>query len=183
MVSAQIPSWCGEVECFKTQASRLRCTLLAHWDEAYTDPWLIVTDLPTAQACVAWYGMRAWIEAGFKDIKRGGWHWEQTKMTDPARVERFWLVIAVATLWVVSVGAQVEDDLPACGFETLPPVPGGSPPARKKSRPRLLSCFRRGILKILVTLIRGEALPLGNFPATPWLDAFPERALPLNTYP
>ena len=32
----------------------------------------------------------AWIECGFKDSKRGGWHWEQTKRLAPARAERLW---------------------------------------------------------------------------------------------
>ena len=31
-----------------------------------------------------------------------------------------------------------------------------------RSRPRLLSCFRRGVLTILVALITGEDLPLGR---------------------
>jgi len=41
--------------------------------------------------------VRAWIECGFKDSQRGGWHWEQTKMLAPARAERLWLAWAVAT--------------------------------------------------------------------------------------
>jgi hypothetical protein len=43
-----------------------------------------------------------------KDSKRGRWHWEQTKMTDPARAEWLWLIIAVATLWTVAVGCAAE---------------------------------------------------------------------------
>ncbi len=39
-------------------------------------------------------------------MKRGGGPWHQTKMTDPERAERLWLAIAVATLWVVSVGGE-----------------------------------------------------------------------------
>ena len=74
--------------------------------------WLIVTDLAPEQATAVWYGMRSWIEGGFKDTKRGGWHWHQTKMTDPERAERLWLAIAVATLWVVSVGGEVDANLP-----------------------------------------------------------------------
>ena len=175
--------WYGEVYCFKTKAARLRCTLLAWWGEAYTDPWLILTDLSPEQAHVAWYSMRSWIEAGFKDTKRGGWHWEQTKMTDPARIERLWLVIAVATLWVVSVGAEAEEDLPASSFDALPEAHIARRRSSKKSRPRLLSCFRRGIIKILVALIRGERLLLGRFLATPWTATFPTNALELNTYP
>lgn len=183
LVSQTHPQWCGEVDCFKTKKSRLRCTLLAFWDEAYTDPWLVVTDLAPNQANIAWYGMRTWIEAGFKDTKRGGWHWEQTKMTDPARVERLWLVIAVATLWVVSVGAEADENLSASGFDALPEAHIARRTASKKSRPRLLSCFRRGIIKILVTLIQGETLPLGKLSETPWPDSFAGNTLQLKTYP
>jgi hypothetical protein len=41
--------------------------------------------------------MRTWIECGFKDTKRGGWQWHQTKMKDPERAARLWVAIAVAT--------------------------------------------------------------------------------------
>jgi hypothetical protein len=61
--------WCGEVDCFSQQESRLRCTLLARWDEGYHEVWLIVTDLTPEQAQAAWYGMRSWIECGFKDTR------------------------------------------------------------------------------------------------------------------
>jgi len=37
------------------------------------------------------------MEQGFKRIKRGGWQWQYTRMTDPARAERLWLAIAIAT--------------------------------------------------------------------------------------
>jgi hypothetical protein len=148
------------------------------WDESYADPWLIVTDLLPAQAQAAWYGMRSWVESGFKDTKRGGWHWEQTKMTDPARVERLWLVIAVATLWVVSVGAAAEEALPASSFDALPETHIARRRKTQNARPRLLSCFRRGIIRILVALIRGEDLPIACFLPSAWPNFFPERASP-----
>lgn len=84
--------WSGRVTCFKTHP--LPCTLLAGRDADYQDPWLILTDLAPEAARVCWYGLRAWIEGGFKDLKRGGWQWQPTRMSDPARVERFWLVLA-----------------------------------------------------------------------------------------
>jgi hypothetical protein len=112
--------WCGSVDCFSEPKSRLRCTLLARWDEGYEEVWLVVTDLAPEQATVVWYGMRSWIEGGFKDTKRGGWQWHQTKMVDPARAERLWLAIAVATLWVVSVGGQADANMPVSSLEALP---------------------------------------------------------------
>jgi len=50
---------------------RLNCTLLARWDEGYTDPWPLLTDLAPRAGEACWYGLRAWIEQGFKIIKRG----------------------------------------------------------------------------------------------------------------
>jgi len=101
------------VTCFKTRERQLDGTLLARWDAAYAEPWLILTDLPPSQADAIWYGLRAWIAGGSKDATRGGWHWEQTKMTDPARAERGWLAMALATLWVVRVGCAAEGAHPA----------------------------------------------------------------------
>jgi hypothetical protein len=114
--------------------------------------------------------MRAWIEAGFKDSKRGGWGWHQTKMTDPARAARLWLALAVATLWVVSVGGAADATLPASGLAGLPTQHVARQRVRpqQRSRPRLLSCFRRGVLTILGALITGQDLPLGRFHPEPW---------------
>jgi hypothetical protein len=87
---------------------KLRCTLLARWEEGHAEPWLVLTDLPPEAATAVWYGLRTWIEQGFKVIKGGGWKWDQTRMEDPERVERLWLVLAVATLWVVALGVEDE---------------------------------------------------------------------------
>jgi hypothetical protein len=144
-----------EVLCFKTPAAQLRCTLLAQWLAEHADPWLILTDLPPRQAEAAWYGMRSWIEASFKYTKRGGWHWEQTKMTDPARAERLWLAMAVASLWVVSLGDEPWLVDAAPGFGRLPVAPS-------------LSAFRRGWLTLLALLLSSHHIPCGAFQPLPW---------------
>jgi hypothetical protein len=87
---------------------RLHCTLLAYWQEGCTEPWLLLTDLPPEAGNALWYGFRSWIEAGFKVIKGGCWKWQYTRMEDPGRVERLWLVLAVATVWVVALGVEAE---------------------------------------------------------------------------
>jgi len=158
--------WCGPGTCFK--GNPLACVLWAWWGETGQEPWLIVTDLPPHQADAAWYGLRPWIECGFKDIKRGGWQWQQTRMTDPRRVERFWLAIAVATLWVVSVGGEAEVTQPISGLEHLPQTHVARRQTRRRSRPRWLSCFRRGINIIVAALIAGRSLPVGRFYPYPW---------------
>ncbi len=82
-------TWSGQVSCFKTNP--LACTLLARWHEGYHDPWLIVTDLAPTQADALWYGLRAWTECGYRDLKSDGWQWHKTRLIDPRRAERHWL--------------------------------------------------------------------------------------------
>ncbi|HJZ46762.1 MAG TPA: transposase, partial [Roseiflexaceae bacterium] len=170
--------WAGQVTCFATKERQLDCTLLARWDAPYRDAWLIVTDLPPHLADVAWYGLRAWIECGFKDAKRGGWHWEQTKMKDPRRAERLWLAMALARLWVVSVGCQAEVRLPLAALEELPEMHIARRSARGGRAPRALSCFRRGRLLIVAALVNQQALPQGQLIPEAWpksLDTHVER--------
>lgn len=163
-------AWCGQVSCFKTHS--LACTLLTCWQAAYADPWLIITDLTPEQADVCWYSLRTWIECGFKDTKRGGWQWQQTRITDPERASRLWLAIAVATLWVVSVGGEADATLPASSLEALPETHIARRRTTRRSRPRLLSCFRRGILLILTSIILGTPRLGGRFYPEPWPSAF-----------
>ena len=108
LISKEHPTYAGQGTVFGQQ-KRLTCTILCWWDEHYTDPWFILTDLHPQHCQVAWYGLRAWCEQGFKCIKRGGWQWQRTQMTDPTRAERLWLAMALAMLWVVSIGSTLED--------------------------------------------------------------------------
>lgn len=170
--------WSGRVSCFKTPERQLSCTLLARWDRGYQDAWLVVTDLAPERADVAWYGLRAWIECGYKDAKRGGWHWEQTKMRDPRRAERLWLAMAVATLWVVSVGCEAEASQPLPVLDELPQTHIARQRASGRRGSRSLSCFRRGRLLLVVALIHGQALPPLRLLPEPWpksLDTCIER--------
>ena len=170
--------WSGTVECFASSACRLDCTLLAQWTEPHRDPWLILTDLPPEVAQVAWYGLRAWIECGFGDLKRGGWDWQQTKMTDPARASRLWLVMAVATFAVVRAGGSAPSGLEAVTWDGVPDL---APRRPRGSRPRLLSCFRLGLVRILVALVQGRRLPHGRLLPVPWPAVVPHRpAVPLS---
>lgn len=176
LVPAPGTAWCGQVDCFVGKT--LRCTLLARWDSGYADPWLVLTDLAADAANVVWYSMRSWIENGFKDTKRGGWQWHQTKMTDPQRASRLWLAIAVATLWVVSVGGEADACTSCSGLEALPELHVARRTATKRSRPRLQSCFAQGLRRIFVALLKGEPLPLGRFVPEPWPTLMPTRKKP-----
>lgn len=144
--------WCQTVECFR--GDPLRCTLSVQWDPRYDEPCLIATDLPPAQVQVQTYTQRAWIEAGFKDLKRGGLHWEQTHMTDPARVERLWLVLAVALLCLVRVGAETH----AFWQEVSSTVAS-------------LSCSTLGWLTLLTSALLHQPLPFTRLLPRDWHKA------------
>jgi hypothetical protein len=61
----------------------LTWTLLACREEGYKGAWFILTDLPPESGAACRYGLRAWIEQGFKLTKRGGWQWQRTRRTAP----------------------------------------------------------------------------------------------------
>lgn len=153
-------TWSGRVICFKTRP--LKCTLLACWREDQESPWLILTDLTPRQADIAWYALRAWIEAQFKDTKRGGWQWQYTRMLDPQRISRFWLALAVTLLWAMSVGGEADASLPPSNLQALPPSHIARRMAKGNPQPRGLSCCRQGWIAILAALITGKPLPVGN---------------------
>jgi len=107
---------------------------------------------------------------GSKDAKRGGWHWEQTKMTDPQRAERLWLTMALATLWVVSVGCAAEVAHPASQLEALPATHIARRRASGRRAPRVTSCCRRRRLVLLTALLHGDgdSLPVMQLVPEPW---------------
>ena len=159
-------SWSGAGTCFKVHS--IQATLLVQWEEGFAEPWLLLTDLPPQQALPGWYGLRTWIECGFKHIKSAGWQWQNTRMADPQRATRFWLAIAVATLWVLSVGGQADANLPASSLDALPPIHIARHRTPRKALPRLLSCFQRGLMIILTSLIAHRPCPFGRFIPEPW---------------
>src|SRR5579883_561637 len=170
-------SWKGKVDCFASRASRLTGTLLLHWEPGYQDPWIIITDLEPEEAEISWYGMRTWIETGFKDFKRGLWDWQHSKRTDASRVERHWLAMAVAQLWTVSVGCQAEVETQAKEQATNLRETHIARQRRRRpvgtSSPRSLSCAVRGRLLLLAAVVRGqEMMPSGTLQPEAWPQTF-----------
>ena len=160
--------WVGAGTAFQGPRRRLTCTLLARWEEGYRDPWLLLTDLAPSAGEACWYGLRAWIEQGFKITKRGGWQWQRTRMSDPQRAARLWLAVAVATLWLLSVGGLAEETLPVSTFRPLADADCPSSRSRPATCLRLVSIFRQGWILILVALLNQRRLPRGRFIPEPW---------------
>lgn len=89
-------------------------------------------------------------------------------MTDPQRAARWWLAVAVATWWLLSVGGAADASLPP---STLPDVTKFLGPARRQRRAtrlRLISVFRQGWNLLLGALLNQRRLLLGRFVPEPW---------------
>jgi hypothetical protein len=172
--------WVGRGTAFQGPQRRLNCTLLARWDEGYRDPWLLLTDLAPSAGEACWYGLRAWIEQGFKVTKRGGWQWHRTRMSDPQRAARLWLAVAVATLWLLSVGGMAEETLPVSTL--LPLANTDCLPSRSRQATclRLVSVFRQGWITILVALLNQRRLPQGRFVPELWPQTIRDHSLRVN---
>lgn len=147
--------WRAEVTCFQGKA-RLTCTLVAMWDEGQSEAWLLLTDGVPSDVSPTWYALRMWIEAGFKALKSAGFHWERTRMSDPARAERLWLVLALAALRAAMTAAPTPDPLP----RWAPPAAlTQHRPPRKSPGPPRLNLLKRGMLAQLAASIRHHPLP------------------------
>jgi Transposase DDE domain len=157
-------SWRGQGTAFATPGRQMAGTLLGWWGSGYKEPWLLLSDLAPQQGDASWYGLRSWIEQGFKDSKRGGWQWQHTGMEDPERAERLWLAIAVATLWLLRVGGSAEAAAEA--RHAIVNIWQYEQMCRKcwgKS-----SVFARGHREILMALLKHGRLPLGQWVPEPW---------------
>ena len=145
--------WVGEGVAYKEKAKRIASTLLVVWGKGQKEPWLLLTDLAPDDIGVSWYGLRVWIELGFRALKSLGWHWERTRRTDPARIARHWLVLAVATLLDVAVGTRLEE----ADWRGVPPERLRRPRTPPPMRPRAEAVFARGLAALHVWVIRGTA--------------------------
>src|SRR6266568_3636057 len=168
LVPAPGTTWQGTGIAFKGRNRQLPCTLLACWEAGYKDPWLLLTDLPPEASTAGWYGLRAWIEQGLKSTKRAGWQWQRTHMTKPERAARLWLAVAVATLWLRSVGGEADAMIPASTVPDITALVPTPPRTRRATRLRLVRVFRRGWTLILVALLDQAPLPMGRFVPAPW---------------
>ncbi len=81
------------------------------------------------------------------------------------------LAIASAMLWLVSVGGEDEVANSQLNHPDNQQPQVFSTSKSPSSPPRLLSCFRRGFLSILVALLWGQPLPVGHFDSFAWTNS------------
>ena len=148
-------NWRGKATLFVTNP--LSCTVLMRWDEGYEDPWIIVTDLLPEECDTCWYALRAWIEQGFKFFKSGGLDWQYTRIKDANRIERLWLPMAIASIWLMAIGTDAElhnED------SEIPKWSNTVPLELKKLCKRTVRVVRRGWLQILAWLATGKTIKM-----------------------
>jgi hypothetical protein len=163
-------AWVGRGRLGSPKRRRLSVTLIVVWAPEQAVPWAVVTDLAPRQVGVSWYALRMWVELGFKAIKSMGWQWQRTRRTEPERVSRYWLVIAVATLWVLVYGTRAED------AERLGVTPAQlrTPPALPFTpQPRRLSLFQRGLRCLQRVLLQGRWWQCWWLAPEPWPEPLP----------
>lgn len=154
LVPGQGHLWVGAGTAFKHARVRRQGTLVVVWAADQEAPWLVLTDLAPDQIGPVWYGLRIWIEQGFRALKSAGWHWERIRRTDPERVARHWLVLAVAAVLTAAYGTRVEDaDWAGCAPSHFT-TPRAWPPERLVCRAVHLLTTGRDWLRVL--LIRGR---------------------------
>jgi Transposase DDE domain len=159
-------AWVGRGVAFKHRTVRRAGTLIVVWGTEHAEPWIVLTDLAPQCVGVAWYGLRIWVELGFRALKGVGWQWQQTRRTDPERVARHWLVLAVATLWVVACGTRVEEARAA----GVPPARLRTPRPAPKVQRRKVSVFRLGLAWLRQQVARGRVWQRLWLTPEPWPD-------------
>ena len=52
------------------------------------------------------YARRNWQEQSFRDLKSGGWHWDESRIRQPEHVARLLVILVVAYVWTIALGSQ-----------------------------------------------------------------------------
>jgi hypothetical protein len=99
--------WSGRVRAFKKAGWRA-VHLTAVREPGCGEPWLLACDRPGGPSRhVRQYCKRAWCEQSHRDDKSSAFNWDRSRVSDPAHACRLLLVLALATLPAVSLGARV----------------------------------------------------------------------------
>jgi len=97
--------WFGAgVSVFKKAGWR-RANVVACWEPACREPWLLVTDRAATFARCRGYCRRTWCEQLHRDEKSQGFNWQRSLVRDPPHARRLLVAIALATLLAICTGA------------------------------------------------------------------------------
>lgn len=86
--------------------------LVTVYDRDAKEPWYLVTNLsePGPAEIVRFYKRRMWIEAAFRDLKNRNWGMgmDQVRLTQAARLDRHFIILALAYMLLFAFGAVAE---------------------------------------------------------------------------
>jgi hypothetical protein len=85
-------------------------SVIAWWAKDAEGEWIVrgvMTNLPPTWQTYVRGSRRMWIETVFRDWQSGGFHLDRCGITDRDRVARLLLPVAIAYLWLVSLGRWV----------------------------------------------------------------------------
>jgi hypothetical protein len=105
----------GQTQCLRHVEYRdensVAINMVLTWRHRMKEPWLLATDLedPSGQI-IGYYGRRMQIEESFRDAKsiRWGFKLRHVRMSTCERFQRLMMVVALAYLFLMAVGAQAE---------------------------------------------------------------------------
>jgi hypothetical protein len=160
-------AWVGRGRLGTPKKRQLSVTMIVVWTTDQKQPWVVVTDVAPARVGISWYALRMWVELGFRALKGVGWKWAHTRRTNPDRIARYWLILAVATLWTLAVGTRVED----AAEQGVPPARLQTPPmVVQQPQPRIVSVFALGLRRLQHQLGRGRIWTRLWLRPDPWPD-------------
>lgn len=151
--------WAGRVPMFKGDGWQLTLEVRLIWEADYERAWYLVTNQAGLDGYE--YGQRQWAEQSFRDLKSGGWKWDDSQVWLPDHAERLILILALAYALVLNYGSLEAD--------TQPIRPSG-----KRVYPRV-SVFRLGLRSLKEALHHACAL-LTQFYFLPQSDFLPPQA-------
>ena len=83
---------------------------VAWWGKEYDAPVYLVTNFETAGEACNWYKKRFRIETLFSDCKSRGFQLHKSRLSDPNRVSRLLIAVALAYIWIVYLGEYAKQN-------------------------------------------------------------------------
>ena len=97
----------GRGQAFKKAGWR-DVNVVAVWPQDVKEPWLLVTSLEPSRHCCRLYRQRMWQEESFRDEKRQGFGWGQSRVRTPTHAARLLLGLCITQIWLLSLGTRAR---------------------------------------------------------------------------
>lgn len=91
-------------EAYITRARYGPVMVIGYWPPEQEAPLYLVTNLASPEEALRWYKQRALIETLFSDAKTRGFHLQASHLLHPERLERLFIAVALAYIWLVYLG-------------------------------------------------------------------------------